>query len=163
MTKTKKMTLLALTASLAIVLSFTESQIPAFIPIPGFKIGLANIVVIFTLYKLGIKEAICVSLVRVLTLFLIFGGITTLIYSISGAVISLILMALLKSFTPLTEIGVSVAGGVSHNLTQIAIAFFMLELSAIIFYIPILILSGTVFGAIIGSISALVVRKIKKI
>ncbi len=163
MKKTKKLTLLALTASVAIVLSFVESQIPAFLSIPGVKIGLANIAVVFALYKLGVKEAFCISILRVLTLFLIFGGITVLIYSLCGATFSLVLMAVLKKVSPLTEVGVSVAGGITHNLAQTAVAFFMLDLSAIIFYIPILLLSGTISGTLIGAVSAVIVKKINRV
>ena len=93
---TRKLTALALTVSFALILSFIESRIPAFVAIPGVKVGLANIAVIFTLYKFGIKEAVTVSVIRVLLVSLLFGSPVSLVYSICGAVLSLTSMILLK-------------------------------------------------------------------
>ena len=92
---TKKLTALAITISLALILSFIESRIPAFVAIPGVKVGLANIAVIFTLYKIGVKEAIAVSILRVILVSFLFGTPVSLIYSITGAVLSLLTMSLL--------------------------------------------------------------------
>ena len=158
---TKKITALALTVSLALILSFIESRIPAFIAIPGIKVGLANIAVIFTLYKLGAKEAIAVSVIRVLLVSILFGSPVSLIYSISGAVLSLFTMIILKKLTPLTEIAVSVSGGVMHNVGQIAAASFMLETNVVIYYLPFLMLSGTVAGIAVGVVSGLLIKKVK--
>ena len=96
-TNTKKLTQLALTVSFALILSFIETRIPAFVAIPGVKIGLANIAVIFTLYKFGFKEAIAVSIVRIVLVSILFGSPISLIYSISGAVFSFVVMLLLKT------------------------------------------------------------------
>ena len=93
---TKKLTALALTVSLALILSFIESRSPAFVSIPGIKIGLANIAVIFTLYKIGVREAVAVSILRVLLVSFLFGTPVSLIYSITGAIFSLTAMILLK-------------------------------------------------------------------
>ena len=158
---TKKITTLALTVSLALILSFIESRIPAFIAIPGIKVGLANIAVIFTLYKLGVREAITVSVIRVFLVSMLFGSPVSLIYSISGAVLSLLTMIILKKLTPLTEIAVSVSGGVMHNVGQIAAASFMLETNVVVYYLPFLMLSGTVAGIAVGVISGLLIRKVK--
>lgn len=158
---TKKITTLALTVSLALVLSFIESRIPAFVAIPGIKVGLANIAVIFTLYKLGVKEAVIVSVIRVFLVSVLFGSPVSLIYSISGAVLSLLFMILLKKLTPLTEITVSVIGGVMHNVGQICAASFMLETNVVIYYLPFLMLSGTVAGIAVGAVSGLLIKKVK--
>ena len=158
---TKKITTLALTVSLALILSFIESRIPAFIAIPGIKVGLANIAVIFTLYKLGVREAITVSVIRVFLVSMLFGSPVSLIYSISGAVLSLLTMIILKKLTPLTEIAVSVSGGVMHNVGQIAAASFMLETNVVIYYLPFLMLSGTVAGIAVGVVSGLLIQKVK--
>ena len=158
---TKKITTLALTVSLALILSFIESRIPAFVAIPGIKVGLANIAVIFTLYKLGVKEAVIVSVIRVLLVSILFGSPVSLIYSISGAVLSLFTMIILKKLTPLTEIAVSVWGGVMHNVGQICAASFMLETNVVIYYLPFLMLSGTVAGIAIGVVSGLLIKKVK--
>ena len=158
--KTKKLTFLAMTISFAMILSYLESRIPAFVAIPGLKIGLANIAIIFTLYKFGVKEAITVSIIRVFLVSMLFGSPVSLIYSITGAVFSLLVMILLKRFTPLTEVTVSVCGGVMHNVGQIAAASIMLSTNVVIYYLPFLILSGTIAGIAVGIASALLVKRI---
>ena len=158
---TKKLTFLALTISFAMILSYIESRIPAFVSIPGIKVGLANIAVIFTLYKFGVKEAITVSLIRVLLVSMLFGSPVSLIYSVTGAVFSLSVMILLKRFTPLNNVTVSVCGGVMHNIGQIAAASVMLSTNVVVYYLPFLILSGTVAGIAVGIASAILVKRIK--
>ena len=158
---TRKLTQLALTVSFAMMLSFIESRIPAFVAIPGVKIGLANIAVIFTLYKFGFKEAISVSLVRVLLVSILFGSPISLIYSVSGAILSFASMLLLKALTPLREVAVSVAGGVMHNVGQIAAASIMLDTNVVVYYLPFLILSGTIAGIAVGITAAILIKRIK--
>ena len=158
--KNKKLTTLALTISFAIVLSYIESKIPPFVAIPGIKVGLANIAVIFTLYKFGVKEAITVSFIRVLLVSMMFGTGVSLIYSVSGAILSLFVMIILKKITPLKEVAVSVCGGVMHNVGQIAAASFMLSTNVVVYYLPFLILSGTIAGIAVGIVSATLVKKI---
>ena len=160
MNKNKKIATLALTISFAMILSYIESRIPPFVALPGIKVGLANIAVIFTLYKFGVKEAICVSLLRVLLVSMLFGTPVSMIYSISGAVLSLFVMILLKKLTPLKEVAVSVSGGVMHNVGQIAAASFMLSTNVVIYYLPFLILSGTVAGIAVGIVAAILVKRI---
>ena len=160
-TNTKKLTALALTVSFAIVLSYIESRIPAFFAIPGIKAGLANIAVIFCLYKLGIKEAIAVSLIRVFIVSLLFGSPISMIYSITGAVLSLSVMFLLKKLTPVSEVVVSVSGGVMHNIGQIAAASVMLGTNVVVYYLPFLLLSGTIAGIVVGVASATLIKKVK--
>ena len=158
--KTLRLTALALTVSFAMILSYIESRIPAFVSIPGIKVGLANIAVIFTLYKFSVKEAVTVSLIRVLLVSSLFGTPVSFIYSVSGAILSLTAMILLKRLTPLTEVAISVTGGVMHNVGQIAAACFMLSTNVIIYYLPFLILSGTIAGIVVGIVSALLVKRI---
>lgn len=157
---TKRLTYLALTVSFALILSFIESRIPAFVAIPGIKVGLANIAVIFTLYKFGIKEAAAVSAVRVLLVSMLFGSPISLIYSITGAVLSLAVMFLLKKLTPLSEIAVSVSGGVTHNVGQICAASVMLGTNVVVYYLPFLLLSGTVAGIVVGVASGVLIKKV---
>ena len=157
---TKKLTALALTVSFALILSFIESRIPAFVAIPGIKVGLANIAVIFVLYKFGIKEAITVSLIRVLLVSTLFGNPISLIYSVCGAALSLGVMILLKKFTPLTTVTVSVCGGVMHNIGQIATASFMLGTNVVTYYLPFLLLSGTIAGVVVGVAAGVLVNRI---
>lgn len=159
-TNAKKLTTMALTISFALILSFIESRIPAFVAIPGIKVGLANIAVIFALYKLGTKEAVVISLIRVFIVSMLFGNPISLIYSVGGAVLSLTSMILLKKLTPLSEVSVSVCGGVMHNIGQIATASFMLSTNVVIYYLPFLLLSGTIAGVVVGIASALLIKRV---
>lgn len=161
MRKTKNLTTLAVTVAAAMILSFIESRIPAFIPVPGVKLGLANIAVIFTLYKLDEKSAVCVSLVRVALSALLFGSVASFIYSVSGAVLSLSLMILSRRVFKLHKVGVSILGGVAHNIGQIIAAAAVMGSAAIIYYLPVLIISGTAAGIAIGLISNELVKRIK--
>ena len=157
----KKMTALAITVSIALILSFIESRIPVFVAIPGIKVGLANIAVIFTLYKLGAKEAALVSVLRVILVSLLFGSPVSFIYSLTGAILSFAVMILLKRFTSLATVTVSVSGGVMHNIGQIIAASFMLSTNVVLYYLPFLLLSGTLAGIVIGVASALIVKRVK--
>ncbi len=159
--KTKKLVTLGITVSVAMILSFVESRIPAFVAIPGVKVGLANIAVIFALYKMGWREAISVSVIRVLLVALLFGSVVSLAYSIAGAVISLSLMILLKKLGFFTEVAVSVVGGITHNIGQILIAFLLLETNVVFYYLPFLMVSGVIAGIAVGIASALLIKRIK--
>ena len=159
--KTLQLTTLAFVVAFAMILSFVESRIPAFVAIPGIKVGLANIAVIFTLYKLGVKEAVTVSIVRVLLISMLFGSAVSLIYSISGAVLSLLTMIVLKKLTPLNEVTISVTGGVMHNVGQIAAASFMLSTNVVVYYLPFLLVSGTIAGIVVGIASAILIKRVK--
>ncbi len=160
MKKSRKVTVLALCASLAMVLSYVESLFPAFVAVPGVKLGLANIAVVFALYSLGFWEAGVVSLVRAVTLALLFGNGASLLYSLAGACLSLAGMAALKKTGLFAPVSVSVAGGVLHNLGQIAMACLLLETNVIFYYLPYLILSGTLAGIAIGLLAGYLVRRI---
>ncbi len=159
--KTKKLTVLALTIAVAMILSYLESMIPAFVAIPGIKMGLANIAVVFALYKLGWKEAAGVSLLRVVLVSLLFGHLASFFYSIAGAVLSLLGMILLRKTGRFSEVAVSVTGGVLHNVGQIAMACILLETDVVRYYLPFLILSGTLAGVVIGIAAAILVRRVK--
>ena len=157
---TRRLTALSLTVSFALILSFIESRIPAFVAIPGIKVGLANIAIIFTLYKFGIKEAIAVSAVRVCLMATLFGSPVSFIYSLTGAVLSLSVMLLLKKLTPLSEVAVSVSGGVMHNIGQICAASIMLGTNVVLYYLPFLLLSGTIAGIAVGVASGMLLKKV---
>ena len=159
--RNKKIATSALMIALAMILSFVESQIPSFFPIPGIKLGLANIAVIFALYRLSIKDAIVVSLIRVVVISTLFGTSLTLAYSLSGAVLSLLIMVLLKKLDRFSIVGVSVAGGISHNIGQIIMAIILMHNSVISYYLPFLIISGIVTGVVIGLVSAKIVERVK--
>lgn len=159
--KTKKIAVLALAIALAMILSFVESQIPAFVAIPGVKIGLANIAVVFVLYKLGWKEAALISLVRVVMVSMLFGTLVSLFYSVAGAVLSLTGMVLLRKTGLFSTVAVSVTGGVLHNVGQILMACLLLETNVIVYYLPFLILSGVIAGVVIGVVSAIMVNRVQ--
>ena len=159
--KTKKIAVLALAIALAMILSFVESQIPAFVAIPGVKIGLANIAVVFVLYKLGWKEAVLISLVRVVMVSMLFGTLVSLFYSVAGAVLSLTGMVLLKKTGLFSTVAVSVTGGVLHNVGQILMACLLLETNVIVYYLPFLILSGVIAGVVIGVVAAIMVDRVQ--
>lgn len=152
---------MALSIALAMVLSFVESQIPALIAIPGIKVGLANLAVVFALYKLGAKEAVFISLIRVALISLLFGNFASLFYSLAGAVLSLTGMIVLKRFASVSTVAVSVTGGVLHNVGQIAMACILLETDVIKYYLPFLIVSGTLAGIVIGIVSAILIKRVK--
>ncbi len=158
--KASKLTLLALSVSLAMILSFIESQIPTFVPIPGIKMGLANIAVVFALYKMDWKYASIVSLVRVLLIAILFGSVVSLAYSATGAVLSLIFMIVLKKTDWFSTVAVSVVGGVVHNLGQIGMACILMGTDLLRYYAPFLVLSGTLAGIVIGIIAAILVKRI---
>ena len=159
--KTRKIATLALAIALAMILSFVESQIPAFVAIPGVKVGLANIAVVFVLYKLGWKEAVLISLVRVFMVSVLFGTAVSLFYSVAGAVLSLTGMVLLKRTGLFSTVAVSVTGGVLHNVGQILMACLLLETNVIVYYLPFLILSGVIAGVVIGMVAAIMVKRVQ--
>lgn len=159
--KTKKVTVMGLALALAMILSFVESQIPAFVAIPGVKMGLANIAVVFALYKLGWKEATLISLLRVVLVSLLFGNFASLSYSFAGAVLSLAGMIGLKKTGLFSEIAVSVVGGVLHNVGQIAMACLLLQTDVIRYYLPFLVLSGVLAGVVIGLLAGILAKRIR--
>ncbi len=151
---------MALSVALAMILSFVESQIPAFVAIPGVKMGLANIAVVFVLYTLGWKEAVLISLIRVVLVSLLFGSFASLFYSLAGAVLSLTGMIILKKAGLFSPVAVSVSGGVLHNAGQILMACILLGTNVIRYYLPFLVLSGTISGIVIGILAAVLVKRI---
>ena len=160
--ETRKIARMGLLTALALILSYVESLIPAFVAVPGVKMGLANIVVVFALYTLGPGEAAIVSIIRVLLSSLLFGSILPLSYSAAGAVISLLLMIILMKTKIFGVTSVSVTGGVFHNLGQILVACLVLETDVLLYYLPVLILSGTITGAVIGIASSIVIKRLQK-
>ncbi len=160
MNNTKKLTTLSLLISVAIVLSYIESLIPAFVAVPGVKVGLSNIATVFALYTLGAPGAVAVSVIRVFLSSLLFGNFAMMIYSLAGAALALTFMILIKATGVFSEVGVSVIGGIMHNAGQIIAAAFMMENSGIVSYLVPLAISGTIAGVAVGLISALLIKRI---
>lgn len=148
-------------ASVALVMGYIESIIPIPYPVYGMKIGLANIVIVWVLYAMGIKAAGIISFIRVLLAGFLFGNLYSIIFSLAGAILSLLVMFLLKKTGKFTIVGVSIAGGVCHNLGQIVVAIFILENVRIAYIFPILMVSGVIAGIAIGLLGGLLFRKIK--
>ena len=161
MVKTKHITYLALLLCISLVIHYAESLMPPVIPAAGIKMGLANIAVMFTMYKMGTEEATIVSAIRIVLLALLFGSFVSFLYSLAGAILSFTVMLLLRKIKLFSTLGVSVAGGVCHNIGQITMACILLETNVIVYYLPFLLLSGTVTGIMIGAASALLIKRIK--
>lgn len=159
MKKTKRLVLLAMLTAVAMILSYVESLLPL-VGIPGVKMGLANIAVIFALFRFGWKEAAALSLVRVLLVSLLFGSVGAMLYSLAGAVLSLAVMALLRRIDRFSTVGISVAGGVAHNAGQILMAMFILQTKQLLVYLPVLAVSGIAGGVLTGLAAALLIRRI---
>ena len=160
--KTKKVAFLGMCIALSMILSFVESQIPPLMAVPGVKIGLPNIVMVFMLYKIGAKDTAIVSILRVILVGILFGTPLSMIYSLVGAALSLIGMILLKKTNLFAPITVSVAGGILHNIGQIATACIVMETAQIAYYLPVLLISGTIAGILIGLTAAMILKRLDK-
>ena len=160
MTNAKKVTLSALMAALALIFSYIEMLIPFTPAIPGIKLGIANLVVIIALYHMGAGYAVLINIVRIFMAGLLFSGVFGIIYSMAGAILSMAVMTLLKRAGIFSVAGVSMAGGVAHNLGQILIAAFLVSNLSIFVYFPVLIFSGIISGAVIGVIATLILERL---
>lgn len=159
---TNKIAYLGVFTALALILSFVESQIPPLMAIPGVKLGIPNIAILFILYKVGWKEAALVNVVRVFVVALLFGSVMSMIYSFAGAFLSLLGMILLKKSNLFSCVTVSVVGGILHNVGQIIAACFVTETSELLYYLPVLIISGTVAGILIGLVAGMLLKRMEK-
>lgn len=157
---TKKITIAALMSALALIFSYIEVLIPFHPAIPGIKLGIANLVILITLYYLGAKYALIVNLARVLVAGLLFNGLFGAAYSLSGAFVSFLVMVLLKKAKIFSVTGVSIAGGAAHNFGQILVAAFLVSNIKIFVYFPVLIISGVISGAVIGILAHLTLKKL---
>ena len=157
--KASKVAQYGLIIALALVLSYVESLLPP-LWVPGMKLGLPNLAVVFALYRLSWKDACVSSLVRVVLVTLLFGNGAALAYSVAGAVLSLAVMGLLWKTGKFSPVGVSVAGGVAHNAGQILVAMALLETARLAWYLPVLWISGTVAGVLIGVVAGVLVKRV---
>lgn len=149
----KKVAYYGVFASLAILMGYIEALVPAPVPVPGIKLGLANVIVLITLYYMGTKPAFFISLVRVFLSGLLFSGFAGLIYSLAGALLSFLGMALLKRCKAMSMLGISVVGGILHNIGQITVASLVVHNFYLFYYLPILLISGVITGVIIGIVA----------
>ena len=155
-----KTAFLGIFAAVAIIFGYVESLVPVFAGIPGIKLGLANLAVLFILERYGLGEAALVSVVRILVIGFLFGNLFSILCSLAGAALSLIVMACLLHFSDLSLIGVSVAGGVTHNIGQLIVAALIVESASVFYYLPALLVSGVVTGVLIGWLTRETSRRI---
>lgn len=157
---TKKIATFGVLVALAFIFSYIESLIPFYFGVPGMKLGLANIVVLTAIYKLGSKEAYALSIVRIILVGFTFGNMYSLLYSIAGGLLSCTTMVLLKKTNKFSPVGVSVSGGVMHNVGQIIVAMIVLETSALVYYLPALLIAGAVTGVVIGLVGNEITKRL---
>ena len=146
----KKTAYLGLLTALAMILGYVETLLPIFVTVPGVKLGLANLAVVFVLYQYTWKEAFFVSVVRIFAIGFLFGNLFSIAYSLAGALVSLLVMTLLKRFGSLSLVGVSTVGGVMHNMGQLLMAMLIVENLSLVYYLTVLLAAGTVTGFGIG-------------
>jgi len=150
-----------LTVALALILSYVESLIPSFFAIPGIKLGLTNVVVLYALYAMGEKQALLINLVRIALVGILFGNGVSILYSLAGGLLSWIAMVVLKRCVKLSIPAVSVGGGVFHNVGQILTAMLLLQTKSIVWYLLILWFTGIASGIVIGVLGGILVKRVK--
>lgn len=159
----KRVAMYGVLIALAMILSYIETLIPVSIGIPGAKLGLANLTVFAALYMMEPIDAFAISMVRILLVGITFGNMFALLYSFAGGILSYLVMLLCKKKEWLDKLGVSVAGGISHNIGQLAVAAAVLENTAVVTYLPVLLLAGAVTGALIGMLGGLIIKRLPNI
>lgn len=158
--KNKRIALRGILVALALILSYIESFFPVSSAVPGIKLGLANIVTIYALKRLGLKDTLIISLLRILLSTILFGNLAMMVYSISGALFSILIMSLVSRFDRVGTLGISVAGAVAHNIAQCDVASILLQNSSVFRYLPVLLISGVIAGIITGLVSGVVLDKV---
>ena len=158
--KSHKIAQIGMLVALAMVFSYLESLVPVSMGVPGVKLGLSNLVTVFALYQLDIPAAFGIALVRIVLCGITFGSLSTMLYSMAGGMFSLLIMVFLKKTKKFSVYGVSIAGGVSHNVGQMLVAACVLQTGVLIYYLPFLLLAGTVAGAAIGFLGAIIIKRL---
>lgn len=159
----KKVAMTGMFVALAMIFSYVEVLIPINLGIPGMKLGLANLVVVVTLYVLGVKTAFAVSIIRIILVSMTFGSLSAMLYSMAGGLLSFAGMVLFKKIRALSVVGVSVIGGVLHNAGQVIVAMAVVENVMLVSYFPPLMIAGTITGALIGIVSSNVIPRVKPV
>lgn len=149
--------------ALALIFSYVESLIPFHIGIPGVKLGLANLVIVVAMYKMNKKQVYLLSVTRVVLAGFMFGNLFSIVYSLAGSLLSLVVMYGLKRKESFSIMGISMAGGVFHNIGQLIVAMIVLESLNLVYYASVLLSSGLITGIVIGIVSDEIMKRIKKI
>lgn len=163
MKKSKRIAVFGLMTALAFTFSYLESLIPFNFGIPGIKLGLANLVTVTALYVLPKRDAFWISVIRIVLSGLTFGGVFTMLYSLAGGILSFALMLAAQKNKQFSVIGVSVTGGVAHNAGQIIVAAAVMNTVRIVYYFPVLLISGLITGLLIGIVSNIIILRLKKV
>lgn len=158
--RTKRLALSAILAAMAMIFSYIEALIPLPVPIPGIKLGLANLVIVIAIYRLGFKYAFIINCVRIIITGLLFTGLFGAIYSFAGGVLSIVVMYLLYRTGLFSMVGVSMAGGVFHNLGQLLVACLIMSNFKLMSYFAVLLFSGLISGILIGIVAAVLYDKL---
>ena len=163
MGKSRKIAFLGLCTALALILAYVEILMqPLFPSLPGIKMGLPNVIIVFLLYRRSAASAVGVSLLRIFLVSILFGNVMTLSYSLAGGILSLIIMILLRRLNLMSEVGVSVAGGVTHNVGQILMAMLLLETAELGYYLVVLTITGIIAGILVGLCGSILIKKVPK-
>lgn len=158
--RTKKLALSAILAALAMILSYVEAMVPMPVPIPGIKLGLANLVILLAIYRLGFKYALAINCIRILVTGLLFTGAFGILYSLAGGLLSLLVMYLLYRTGIFSMVGVSMAGGVAHNLGQLLTACLIMSNIRLMSYFAVLLFAGMGSGILMGIVAWLVCQRL---
>lgn len=163
MNNTKRIVILGLMVALALVLSIIESWFPVPLPVPGVKLGLANIITIAVIIFYDFKDAVSVVFIRCILASIFGGGVTGFLFSISGGILSTVVMYLLykRGSKLFSTIGISIAGAVLHNIAQIVIASIIMKDTAVYFILPVLLISGLIMGFFVGLCSGFLEKAIR--
>ena len=158
--RTRLLAVSAMFAALALIFSYIEVLIPLPVPIPGIKLGIANLVILIALYRMDFRYAFTINITRILLAGLLFSGVFGMIYSLAGGILSIVVMYLLKKTGLFSIVGVSMAGGVCHNLGQLLTACVLLSNTAIMSYFPVLLFSGMAAGIFIGILAYFIEKRL---
>lgn len=154
----KKIAHCALLAALAMIFSYIETLIPLNFGIPGMKLGIANLVIVVGLYLLQPREVLLISVVRILLAGFMFGSGMSIIYSLAGGFLSFAAMLFLKRREGFSVVGVSLLGGVAHNVGQLLVAAAVVENLKLFYYLPALLIAGLVTGILMGILAGRILR-----
>lgn len=153
---------MAMMIALAMIFSYVETMIPINFGIPGVKLGLANLVIVAAIYLFGGKQAFLISIVRIFLSGFMFGNLASIMYSLAGGLLSLAVMLLLKKTDKLSILAVSAMGGICHNIGQLIVAMLVVENLKLIFYVPVLLISGFLTGLLIGIVCRVILPAVKR-
>ncbi len=162
MQQTHRLALCGMLTAAALVFSYVEALIPINFGIPGIKLGLANLVVLAGLYRMKPGEVLMISMARILAVGFLFGSGMSIIYSLAGGLISFCVMLLLIRSGHFSMIGISIAGGVSHNIGQLLIAALVVKTLALAWYLPALMIAGLISGTLMGIVTEHVLSRMKR-